>query len=150
MSLIFRDATRDDIPTIVQLCRDGAIVPNRYPPIDPTDPAFGAIFDTIAAEPNHTLVVCEKDGAVVGTLLISFLPDLMGKGWRGQLENVHVRGSDRGAGIGSKMIAWAIDRCRERDCTLVQLTSNKARHDAHRFYERLGFERSHEGFKLKL
>ena len=91
-----------------------------------------------------------RDGEIAGTVLISFLPDLIGRGWRGQLENVHVRAAARGNGIGSKMIAHAVERCRERGCQMVQLTSNKARHDAHRFYERLGFERSHEGMKLKL
>ncbi|MBU1174824.1 MAG: GNAT family N-acetyltransferase [Alphaproteobacteria bacterium] len=150
MPLSFRDATGADIASVLELCRAGALNPDRYPPLDLADPAYAALFDAISADPNHRLIVCEKDGEIVGTLMISFLPDLVGRSWRGQLENVHVHSGRRGSGIGSEMVAWAVARCRERGCDLVQLTSNKARHDAHRFYERLGFEKSHEGMKLKL
>jgi GNAT superfamily N-acetyltransferase len=69
---------------------------------------------------------------------------------RGLLENVHIRADQRGTGLGSQMVQWAIERCREAGCGLVQLTSNKVRTDAHRFYTRLGFAQTHEGFKLKL
>ena len=150
MSLSFRDATRADIPTVLEICHAGATDPNRYPPLVPDDPEYGRLFDIIASDANHRLIVCERDGTIIGTLLISFLPDLVSRGWRGQIENVHIRAGERGNGVGGQMMGWAIARCRERGCQLVQLTSNKVRHDAHRFYERLGFERSHEGLKLKL
>lgn len=150
MTLSIRDATRADIETIVEICRAGAVIANRYQPLDHADPGYARFFDILSADPNHRLVVGEMDGEVVATLLLSFLPDLVGLSWRGQLENVHVRADARGGGIGGQLVEWAIARCREKGCDYVQLTSNKKRLDAHRFYERLGFAKSHEGFKLKL
>lgn len=151
MTPTIRDATAADIEAVIRIARAGAIEPNRYAPLEIADPSYRQVFDTIENDPNHHLVVLEVDKEVVGTLFLSFLPDLMGPGlWRGQLENVHIRADQRGRGLGGILIEWAIDQCRQRNCTFVQLTSNKKRADAHRFYERLGFERSHDGFKLKL
>lgn len=152
--LTFRDAIPADIPIMLQLSHAGDARGADTPPLDPaslTDPRYRAAFDEIAADPKHRLVVAEKDGEVVGTLQISYLPGLPNFGMkRGLLENVHIRSDLRGGGYGSVMVKWAIERCREAGCGLVQLTSNKVRHDAHRFYEKLGFAKSHEGFKLKL
>lgn len=146
----FRDARQSDIPVIAELCHAGATDPDRYPPLDAADPAYRELFAAIDADTNHRLIVGEIEGLVVATLQISYLPGLPERGWRGQLENIHVRADRRGRGIGSTMIAWAVERCRERGCWIVQLTSNKARTDAHRFYGALGFSPTHEGFKLKL
>jgi GNAT superfamily N-acetyltransferase len=152
--LTFRDATPDDIAILIGLSHAGDARGAETPPLDPaslTDPRYRAAFDDIAADPNHRLVVAERDGAVVGTLQISFIPGLPNFGMkRGLLENVHIRADQRGGGLGTEMLNWAIERCREAGCGLVQLTSNKVRLDAHRFYERLGFVKSHEGFKLRL
>ncbi|KFC67000.1 Regulatory protein for C-P lyase [Devosia sp. LC5] len=152
--LTFRDATPADIPTMLKLSHAGDARGADTPPLDPAtldDPRYRAAFDEIAADPKHRLVVAEKDGEVVGTLQISYLPGLPNFGMkRGLLENVHIRSDLRGGGYGSIMVKWAIERCREAGCGLVQLTSNKVRVDAHRFYEKLGFAKSHEGFKLKL
>lgn len=152
--LTFRDAIPADIPTMLQLSHAGDARGADTPPLDPAsldDPRYRTAFDEIAADPNHRLVVAEKDGEVVGTLQISYLPGLPNFGMkRGLLENVHIRSDLRGGGYGSVMVKWAIERCREAGCGLVQLTSNKVRVDAHRFYEKLGFAKSHEGFKLKL
>ena len=151
MPLAFRDATRDDIAAILQLSFDGAAAPGMVPPPEPANPATVSAFEAITADPNHRLIVAVEDGVVVGTLQISYIPGIAHNGlWRGLLEHVHIRPDRRGNGLGGKMMAWAIERCRERGCGIVQLTSNKLRPDAHRFYERLGFEKSHEGFKLKL
>jgi GNAT superfamily N-acetyltransferase len=118
---------------------------------DPADPRYRAAFDAIAADPNQLLVAAELGGRVVGTLQLSFLPGLSFRGaWRGQIEAVRIASDVRGRRYGEELIAWAVERCRDRDCFLVQLTSSNARTDAHRFYERLGWTKSHTGFKLKL
>lgn len=149
--LMFRDAKRDDLAVIMALIIGG--IPEGFdrPEVDGSHPDMLAAFETITASPDHRLIVAERDGAVVGTMQISYLPGLARNGmWRGLLESVHVKQSLRGQGIGRQMVEWAIAQCKAHGCGMVQLTSNKVRKDAHRFYERLGFERSHEGFKLML
>lgn len=152
--LTFRDATPDDIATIIGLSHAGDARGKDTPPLDPatlSDPRYRAAFDAIAGDPGHRLIVAEQAGEVVGTLQISLIPGLPNYGMkRGMLENVHIRADQRGSGLGTTMVSWAIERCREAGCGVIQLTSNKLRADAHRFYEKLGFTRSHEGFKLKL
>lgn len=152
--LTFRDATPADIAIMLQLSHAGDARGSDTPPLDPAtldDPRYRAAFDEIQADPNHRLIVAERDGEVVGTLQISYLPGLPAFGMkRGILENVHIRADQRGTGLGTQMVQWAVERCRDAGCGMVQLTSNKVRLDAHRFYEKLGFIKSHEGFKLKL
>ncbi|MGV8953628.1 MAG: GNAT family N-acetyltransferase [Cypionkella sp.] len=152
--LIFRDATAADIPTMLTLSHAGDARGADTPPLDPasfTDPRTRAAFAAIDADPAHRLIVVELSGEIIGTLQITFLPGLPNFGMRrGLLENVHIRADQRGTGYGSAMVQWAIDRCREAGCGNVQLTSNKLRLDAHKFYRKLGFEQSHEGMKLKL
>jgi GNAT superfamily N-acetyltransferase len=152
--LTFRDARPDDIATILRLCHAGDARGPDTPPLDPQtldDPRYLAALDTIVADPNQRLIVAERAGEIIGTLQISFIPGLVNFGLkRGMLENVHIRADQRGTGHGAAMVQWAIERCREAGCSYVQLTSNKIRKDAHRFYVRLGFSNSHEGFKLAL
>jgi GNAT superfamily N-acetyltransferase len=152
--LTFRDAAPADIPTMLELSHAGDARGADTPPLDPaslSDPRYRAAFDAITADPNHRLIVAERNGEIVGTLQISIIPGLPRFGMtRGLLENVHIRADQRGNGLGSQLVQWAVDRCREAGCGLVQLTSNKSRLDAHRFYRKLGFEPSHEGFKLFL
>ncbi len=151
MPLSFRNATRDDIAIILTLIYQGAAAPGLVAAPEPDAPATLAAFDAICRDPNQRLVVAEIDGAVVGTLQLAFLPGMANNGaWRGQIESVHIRSDRRGEGLGSEMVRWAVERCRERGCAMVQLTSSALRTDAHRFYERLGFSRSHVGFKMKL
>ena len=153
-NLSFRDADPADIPMIVTLSHHGDARGKDTPPLDPatlSDPRYRAAFDEITADPNHRLVVAEKDGEVVGTIQISIIPGMPRFGMkRGLLENVHIRADQRGSGLGTEMVTWAIEHCREAGCGLIQLTSNKQRLHAHRFYEKLGFTKSHEGFKLML
>lgn len=148
----FRDARIEDVPAILALSDAGA-PPGQERQIDPEsyrDPRYAAAFAAIDADPAHRLIVAESDGEIVGTLQISVIPGLPSFGMaRGLLENVHIRADQRGRGLGTAMMRFAIGYCRERGCGLVQLTSNKARSDAHRFYEALGFVKSHEGFKLR-
>ena len=107
--------------------------------------------EAIAADTNQQLVVAVQGDTVVGTLQLSFIPGMARRGaWRGQIEAVRIAAPLRGSGLGHRMFEWAIDTCRARGCQLVQLTTDKTRSDAHRFYESLGFVASHEGYKLTL
>ncbi len=108
-------------------------------------------FEEIERDPNNELIVAERDGEVIGTLQLTFIPGLTYRGaWRAQVEAVRVRHDLRNLQIGTRMMEWVIARARERGCSVVQLTTNIARTDAQRFYKRLGFEASHVGMKLKL
>ena len=154
MTLTFRDATPTDIAIIIGLSHAGDARGKDTPPLDPAtldDPRYRDAFDAITADPNHRLIVAERGGEIVGTIQLSFIPGMPNFGMkRGLLENVHIRADQRGSGLGTEMVQWAIEQCRGAGCGLVQLTSNKLRLDAHRFYGKLGFIKSHEGFKLKL
>jgi GNAT superfamily N-acetyltransferase len=113
--------------------------------------AYTTAFLAIDADPAHLLVVAESSGEIVGTMQLSFMPGLARRGeLRAQIEAVRVAESFRGSGLGAAMMGWAIGEARRRGCGLVQLTSDKSRTDAHRFYQRLGFVASHEGMKLAL
>jgi GNAT superfamily N-acetyltransferase len=151
MSALFRAARAEDLPAIIALLAEDVLGATREAPGPPPDPAYAAAFAAIAADPNQLLAVAEVAGEVAGTLQLSFIPGLARRGaWRGQIEAVRVAARHRGAGLGAEMFAWAIGQCRARGCSLVQLTTDKARADAHRFYERLGFRATHEGYKLAL
>ncbi|WP_051077408.1 GNAT family N-acetyltransferase [Rhizobium leguminosarum] len=119
---------------------------------DPVDARYLSAFAAIEADANQLLAVAtDAADQVVGSLQLSFLPGLSRTGmWRGQIESVRVARDLRGSGLGAQFIEWAIAQCAERGCGLVQLTSDKARGDAIRFYERLGFVASHEGLKRTL
>jgi GNAT superfamily N-acetyltransferase len=113
--------------------------------------AYLAAFGAIDADPAHLLLVATDAEQVVATMQLSFLPGLARRGaLRAQIEAVRVRYDYRSRGLGVLLLEWAIAEARRRDCALVQLTTDKLRADAHRFYERLGFVASHEGFKLRL
>ncbi|WP_198375715.1 GNAT family N-acetyltransferase [Neoroseomonas rubea] len=145
---MMRRATAADLGAIVALLADDMLGAGRE---KPGDPAYEAAFAAIDADPNQYLAVAEEDGRIVGCLQLSFIPGLSRLGmWRGQIESVRIAASHRGAGLGRRMFAWAIGECRARGCGLVQLTTDKARPDARRFYESLGFKASHEGMKLGL
>ncbi|WP_344683522.1 GNAT family N-acetyltransferase [Saccharopolyspora taberi] len=147
--MIIRRATGADVPAIVALLADDELGSTRESPDDlaPYEHAFAQID----ADRGEHLVVAERDHQVIGTLQLSLLPGLSRRGaLRAQIEGVRIAGSARGLGLGETLVRWAIDEARSLGCVLVQLTSDKTRGDAHRFYERLGFTASHEGFKLPL
>ena len=113
--------------------------------------SYLAAFEAIDADSNQELVIAEIDGEPVGTLQLTFIPYLTYQGgWRAQIEAVRIALAHRGGGLGHELFAWAIERARERGCHLVQLTTDRLRPDARRFYEGLGFVASHEGMKLDL
>lgn len=147
--MLIRRATEEDLPAIVGLLADDEIGAGRESPHDLAP--YRAAFAAIDADASETLVVAERDGAVVGTLQLSMLPGLSRRGaLRAQVEGVRVASSARGEGLGERLLRWAIDEARTRGCVIVQLTSDKQRTDAHRFYQRLGFTATHEGYKLNL
>lgn len=150
--VVFRLARSDDLPKLIELLVDDDLGKLREED-DPQSihPDYLAAFEAISRDPHHELVAGELDGDVVATLQLSFLPGLSRRGsWRAQIEAVRVDRRLRGSRIGQAMMEWAIQRARDRGCRLVQLTSDKQRPDAIRFYERLGFQATHEGFKLQL
>ena len=145
----YRRATAADVGAIVALLADDALGSARESAAPDAAEGYMRAFAEIDADPNQFLCVVEDGADIVGTLQLTFIPGLSRNGARrGQIEAVRVARDRRGGGLGEAMLAWAIDECRVRGCTLVQLTTDKARPDAHRFYERLGFEPSHVGYKL--
>jgi GNAT superfamily N-acetyltransferase len=146
---VIRPATRDDVPAVVAMLADDPLGAARE---DPGDLAtYDAAYDRVAADPAQHLVVAERDGTVVGTLQLSVIPGLSRRGaTRSVIEGVRVARGERGSGLGTELVTWAVEESRRLGCTLVQLTSDASRVDARRFYERLGFVASHVGFKLPL
>lgn len=140
------------MPAIVALLADDPLGQARETLVDKeAEPAYREAFAAIDADPNHELIVGEGDGRIVATLQLSFLPNLTYRGGRrAQIEGVRVAAEARGGGIGAELIQWAIERAREKSCVLVQLTSDKQRPAAIRFYKKLGFVASHQGMKLML
>jgi len=146
--LTIREARREDLKAVVALLAADSLGPGR----DERAPdAAAAAFEAIAASPDNRLFVAEIDGAVIGCFQLTVIPYVgKGGGARAQIEGVRTAAAWRGQGVGAAMMAAAIEEARTAGCTLVQLTSNKARERAHAFYERLGFVASHEGMKLAL
>lgn len=150
-SVGFRIATRDDVPAIVQMLADDELGSQRERYEEPLPESYYAAFERINTDSNHQLVVAESNGKVIGTLHLMFLPSLSYQGGlRAQVESVRVGKDHQNQGIGSRMMQWAIERAKERGAHIMQLTTHKSREDAHRFYERLGFHKSHLGMKLSL
>jgi GNAT superfamily N-acetyltransferase len=150
-TMLLREATREDLPTIVRMLADDELGKKRHRVEDPLPGEYYAAFDAIAASPSNRLYVAELDGEIVGTMQLTFIPGLDYLGAERMLiEAVRVAGNRRNAGLGKTMIAEAVDIARRRGCQRVELTSSASRRDAHRFYERLGFVASHVGMKLML
>jgi GNAT superfamily N-acetyltransferase len=146
--VIIRRARAEDVPEIVAMLADDPLGAARE---RPGDPRYAEAFAELDADPRQLLAVAEAGGEVVGTLQLTFIPGLSRVGaTRAQIEAVRVRTDQRGAGLGQRLIEWAVGEARSRGCVLVQLTSDASRVDTHRFYERLGFTASHVGMKLVL
>ncbi|WP_405912823.1 GNAT family N-acetyltransferase [Streptomyces sp. NBC_00963] len=147
--LEIRPAHETDIPAIVAMLADDPLGARRESP-DDLDP-YTAAHRRIAADPQQHLVVAVREARVVGTLQLTVVPGLSRRGsTRSIIEGVRIHSDERGSGLGTRLIEWAVDTSRSQGCQLVQLTSDATRTDAHRFYERLGFTASHLGFKLQL
>ncbi len=144
-------ALKSDVPEIVRLFADDILGSKREEFSEDIASSYYDAFAKINADNNQMLVVAKLDGKIIGTLQISFIYNLSFKGaMRALVEGVHVDKDLRSRGIGKYIMEWAIAEATKKGCRFVQLTSNKMRKDAHRFYESLGFTPSHEGFKLDL
>ena len=149
VSFLLRPAGWADLPAVLALLADEERV------VDPAGVTVGEAYErafaAIEADPRNEVLVLEEGGVVVGCLQATYIPGL-GKGGaeRALIEAVRVRADRRGGGLGRALMGLAVERARERGCALVQLSSNKERADAHRFYAGLGFVPSHQGFKLSL
>ena len=149
--IIFRNAARADLTAIVGLLANDPLGSKRERFADPLPDCYHRAFDAIARDPNNRLIVAEHDGAVIGTLQLTFIPNITYQGGiRAQIEGVRVDDAYRSQRIGRRLFEWAIEEARRHGCHIVQLTADKTRPDAHRFYESLGFTASHLGMKLHL
>jgi ribosomal protein S18 acetylase RimI-like enzyme len=151
MEIKFRQATREDLPEIVRMLADDFLGAQRERYENPLPESYVKAFEEIEADKNNELIVAVKDGTVVGTLQLTFTPSISFQGGkRASVESVRVDEKYRGQGIGRELMLFAIGRAREENCVSMQLTTNAERADAHRFYENLGFTKSHLGMKLSL
>lgn len=150
-TLVFRQATERDLDTIVYMLSDDKMGSKRERYEHPLPDTYINAFHTISDDPNIELIVACHGDTVVGVQQVTFTPHLTYQGgWRATIEGVRTTLTERGKGLGSQLIQYAIQRAKERGCHIVQLTTDKQRPDALRFYERLGFTASHEGLKLHL
>ena len=151
MNLTFREAVEKDLPLMVEMLADDELGSQREDTSKPLNPAYLSAFKSIVVDPNNELIVVEKEGNLIGMLQLTFIPYLTHKGsWRCLVEGVRIQHNFRGDGIGTRVFEWVIQYARGKGVNILQLTSDKQRPDAIRFYEGLGFKSTHEGFKLKL
>lgn len=149
--MTFRQATAKDLPVIIELLANDKLGQAREKFEEPLPREYMEAFSNIAADKNQELILGENEnGEVVATLQVSFIQYLTYRGIRAQIEAVRIRENLRGQGVGQEMFEWTIQRAKKRNAHLIQLTSDKQRPDAIRFYEKLGFVASHEGMKLNL
>ncbi|GAA1551051.1 GNAT family N-acetyltransferase [Dactylosporangium maewongense] len=145
----FREAVHDDLPAIVALLGDDVLGKDREAAV--VDEVYERAFAAVAEDPRNELVVADDGGEIVAALQVTYIPGLGRHGAeRALVESVRVRADRRGQGLGAELMTWVVTRAGERGCALVQLTTDKRRADARRFYERLGFVASHEGMKRDL
>ncbi|WP_377271376.1 GNAT family N-acetyltransferase [Peterkaempfera sp. SMS 1(5)a] len=147
--LEIRRATAEDVPAIVALLADDVRGATRESPDDPA--LYVAAFERVAADPQQHLMVAVRDGRTIATLQLSVIAGLSRRGTvRTVIEAVRVDSRERGNGLGTELIEWAVAESARLGASLVQLTSDAGRTDAHRFYQRLGFTASHLGFKREI
>lgn len=147
----FRQATKQDVFEIVKMIADDKLGAAREDFQDPLPEKYYIAFDNIDRDENQELIVLEKNGELIGTLQLSFIQYLTYQGGiRAQIEAVRIRADHRGTGIGETMFKWSIERAKQKGAHLIQLTTDKKRKRALLFYEKLGFQASHEGMKLHL
>ena len=146
-----RRARRDDVPAIIAMLADDRLGSARERIEDPLPPSYYKAFETVDGDPNIELVIAaDGEGVVVGCLQLCVLPGLSSQGAsRGLIEDVRVASQCRSRGIGEQLVQWAIGEARARGCKLVELLTHNSRVDAQRFYERLGFQRSHVGMTVR-
>jgi GNAT superfamily N-acetyltransferase len=151
VELIFREAVEGDVTSLVELLADDNLGQKREDSSMPLNNSYLLAFEQINIDPNNELIVVEDNYIVIGMLQLTFIPYLTHIGSkRCLIEGVRIHKDYRNRGLGTEFFKWAIDRAKSKNCNLVQLTSDKQRPKAIKFYENLGFKATHEGFKLKL
>lgn len=151
MALVFRVASIGDLPAIIRMLADDFLGQQREDLSEPINDNYVKAFREIDADPNNELIVAELNGKVIGMLQLTYTPSLSYQGSkRCTVESVRVESTLRGKGIGREMMLWAIERAKEKGSVSMQLTSHEDRVEAHRFYQQLGFSKSHVGMKLSL
>ena len=151
MELTFREAVRSDLRELVLMLADDHLGATREDTSEPLNEAYVQAFEAIEKDPNNELVVVESSGDLVVMLQLTYIPYVNRTGaWRCIIEGVRIQSAFRGQGLGHRFFEWAIAKAKERGCRIVQLTSDKQRPDAIRFYQQLGFQASHEGLKLDI
>jgi len=149
MTVVMRTAKREDLPGIVALLADDALGAKREQFQDPLPDFYYQAFQAIDSDPHQRLMAAEKEGRVVGTLQLTFIPNLTYRGgWRAQIEGVRISSEMRGEGLGAKMVSHAVEQAREKGCIMIQLSCDKSREASRKFYEGLGFNATHDGMKL--
>ncbi|MCY8235195.1 GNAT family N-acetyltransferase [Priestia endophytica] len=149
--LEFRIAAEQDLVQIVAMLADDVLGNKRERYEQPLPESYIKAFQAIRDDPNNELVVAVDGNKIIGVQQVTFTPYITHQGgWRATIEGVRTLSSVRSKGVGTKLIKWAIQRAKERGCHLIQLTTDKKRDDALRFYKHLGFQATHEGLKMKL
>ncbi len=149
--MIFRKATKEDVPAIVEMLANDFLGKTREKFEMPLPSSYYDFFYRIDADSNQELTVLELEGEIIATMQLTFIPYMTYCGsMRMLIESVRVKDTMTGKGIGTKMMEYAIERAKNKKCRIVQLNTDKKRKDAHRFYEKLGFAATHEGMKLNL
>ncbi len=150
MNLSFRKATKADVFFIVQMLADDPLGQKREAFATPLPEKYYTAFEHISTDANQELMVVENEAQeIIGTLQLTFIPYLTYQGGvRAQIEAVRIHKAFRGQGLGEQFFKWAINRAKAKGAHVLQLTSDKKRPAAIRFYEKLGFKGSHEGMKL--
>lgn len=149
--LLIRRAMLEDLPSIVALLANDTLGASREDSTLPLRKTYTDAFNVICSDPNQFLAVAVSENIIVGTLQLTYLPNISLRGaWRAQIEAVRVHEAKRNSGLGRYLFEWAIQQARMRGCVMVQLTCDVTRKEAHHFYSALGFEPSHTGFKMKI
>ena len=150
VSITMRRARRDDVEAIVAMLADDPLGAARERIEDPLPACYFRAFDVLERDPNIQLMVAEEEGVVVGCLQLCMLPGLSSQGAsRALIEDVRVASHRRSRRIGERLVQWALSEARAKGCKLVELFTHHTRADAQRFYERLGFHRSHVGMTMR-
>ena len=148
--IILRPAVRDDVAAIIAMLADDHLGRARERLEQPLPKLYYDAFERVKSDPNIQLIVAEEGGSVVGCLQLCILPGLSSQGAsRGLIEDVRVASHRRGRGIGEQLVQWAVKEARDKGCKLAELLTHHTRTDAQRFYERLGFQRSHVGMTIR-
>ncbi len=151
MDIQFTEAVQDDLNAIVAMLADDELGATRENYQQPLPDSYAKAFAVIDRDPNAQLIVAKMDGRIIAVAQINFIANITYQGGtRALIEGVRVHKDVRSHGVGQQLFEYLIELAKQRQCHMVQLTTNKHRPDAFRFYENLGFVNSHQGFKLSL